>query len=109
MLWFLPLPWESSGLERKLRSSARGGAGMGALEGVEKGPLELYLPYLNAVLVAVLALAGFIGRRADENEGELWFALLPGVVYGVMVVAKVIMGSVDVGELEGLKYDYKGA
>jgi len=74
--------------------------------------LELYLPYLNAVLAALLALAGFVGQRAREGQAErdgIWFALLPGLVFGVVIVAKGIMGSVDVGELEGLRYGYKGA
>jgi len=85
-------------------------ARMRAEDVIEKGPLQLYLPYLNAALVALLALAGFVGQRVGKREGEaLWFALLPGVVYGIVVVAKAIMGSVDVGELEGLKYGYKGA
>lgn len=89
--------------------SSRLAAGMEM--GMEKGPLELYLPYLNAVLVALLALAGFVGqRRAGEREVEgMWFAVLPGLVFGVVVVAKSIMGSVNVGELEGLRYGYKGA
>jgi hypothetical protein len=79
-------------------------------DAIERGPLELYLPYLNAVLVALLAVAGFVGQRAKERQEDgMWFALLPGVVYGVVVVAKGIMGSVDVRELEGLRYGYKGA
>ena len=88
------------------------GKGKGVEVGMErdKGPLELYLPYLNAILVALLALPGFVGQRAKEGQGEgIWFAILPGVVYGVVVVAKWIMVSVDVGELEGLRYGYKGA
>jgi hypothetical protein len=123
VLYFLPalpsllvLPWTTSdggNGNGDPHSSVRMGKGLTAAGGVgvEKGPLELYLPYLNAVLVALLAVAGFVGRqRAEEGEGEgFWFALLPGLVYWVVVAAKGIMDSVDVGELEGLRYGYKGA
>jgi hypothetical protein len=73
---------------------------------IDKSPLELYLPYLNLGLIVVLALGGMLLR-----EGGAWpgFGLLPGVVYGLVIGAKWIMGSVDVGELDGLKYNYKGA
>jgi hypothetical protein len=90
-------------------SGMSAGLGEGMEGGMGKGPLELYLPYLNAVLVVLLALAGFVGQqRAKEGEG-LWFALLPGLVFGFVGVAKGIMGSVDVGQLERLRYGYKGA
>jgi hypothetical protein len=39
----------------------------------------------------------------------MWFVGLPALVYAVVLVVKVVMGSVDVGELEGLRYGYKGA
>jgi hypothetical protein len=128
VLWFLPsLPplsalWAGngpaqlgtrslSGDETRARMRAGTELGLGIKDGMERGPLELYLPYLNAILVVLLALTGFVGQqRVKEGQGEgMWFALLPGVVYGVVVVAKGIMGSVDVGELEGLRYGYKGA
>lgn len=125
VLWFLPsLPplsalWAGNGPEElgtrslsgdKTQARMRAGTGLG-LGIMGKGPLELYLPYLNAILVVLLTLTGFVGQlRAKEGQGEgMWFALLPGMVYGVVVIAKGIMGSVDVRELEGLRYGYKGA
>jgi hypothetical protein len=107
ILRFLPLPWER-------RAPLPGGKDTRTATGigieVEKGPLELFLVYLNAVLVVLLALVGVVGRGKVVTGGEGdWFGVLPGVVFGVVIVAKVIMGSVDVGELEGLKYGYKGA
>jgi hypothetical protein len=116
VLYFLPalppLPWAAGGdgADPKM-TTGMGSRSAGGMMGREKGPLELYLPYLNAVLVVLLAVAGFVGqKRGGEGQGEgIWFAVLPGLVYGVVVVAKSIMGSVDVGELEGLRYGYKGA
>jgi hypothetical protein len=102
--------WSLSGDRMEASTRTGAGAGLGVKDGVEKGPLELYLPSLNAVLVALLAFAGFVGQKANEGQGGgMWFALLPGVVYVVVVVAKGIMGGVDVGELEALRYGYKGA
>lgn len=57
-------------------------------------------------------MAGMLvkGRTAQADAGlEMWFVGLPALVYGVVLVVKVVMGSVDVGELEGLRYGYKGA
>lgn len=74
---------------------------------MDKGPIDLYLPYLNLGLAGVLALAGLlVGGKGNVFVG---FGYLPGLIYGFVLVAKVIMGSVDVGELEGLKYGFKGA
>jgi hypothetical protein len=77
-------------------------------EVVDKGPIEMYLPYLNLGLSGVLALAGLLvgGKGAELFSG---FGYLPGLIYGFVIVAKVVMGSVDVGELEDLKYGFKGA
>jgi hypothetical protein len=73
---------------------------------VDKGPLELYLPFLNLGLIGILFLGGLVLK-----EGKAWpgFGLLPGAVSVFVVGAKWVMGSVDVGELEDLKYGYKGA
>jgi hypothetical protein len=78
------------------------------LRTVEHGPIRSYLPYLNLVLSAVLALLGqvFIGREM------IWwgFAWLPGGVYAVVLLAKVVMGSVNPeAELGALRYEFKGA
>ncbi|OAA41334.1 hypothetical protein NOR_05412 [Metarhizium rileyi] len=76
----------------------------------DKSPLELYLPYLNCVLVGVLMLMGLVVGRG--NDGFSWAAMgnLPAVVYAVVLLTKVIMGGVDPErELLGLKYGFKGA
>ncbi|KAI9738474.1 MAG: hypothetical protein M1818_005371 [Claussenomyces sp. TS43310] len=71
----------------------------------DQGPLERYLPALNLLLVAVLALAAPVLRPGPP----LGWALLPAGVYGVILIVNVVMGGVDVGELESLKYGYRGA
>lgn len=92
----------------------------------QKSPLERYLPYLNIGLCAVLVLYGLLVRRGggsstegggDDSAGVQvrqfgWLGLgnLPGIVYAVVVVAKLVMASVDPErELGALKYGYKGA
>lgn len=75
-----------------------------------KSPLEKFLPLLNAVLVAVLMLMGLVTKSDSLMFAWIGMGNLPGVIYGVVVLAKVVMASVDPeGELTGLKYDYKGA
>lgn len=68
-----------------------------------------YLPYLNLGLSAVLILLGWvIGRKGIH----VWagFTWLPALNYGVLLLAKVVMGSVDPErELGALKYEFKGA
>jgi len=69
---------------------------------VDKGPIEMYLPLLNAVLVALVALSGLLAQQRT-------LGFLPVGVYAVILAVKVLMGSVDPRELEGLRYGYKGA
>ncbi|PCD44927.1 hypothetical protein AU210_000376 [Fusarium oxysporum f. sp. radicis-cucumerinum] len=75
-----------------------------------ESPLETYLPYLNLGLGLVLILMAWaIGRTKSE---AVWpgMGYLPLVVYGIILVSKMVMGSVDPEkELSSLKYDYKGA
>lgn len=75
-------------------------------EVVDRGPIELYLATLNGVLVMLLAIAGAVMR---SDRGFHGFGVLPGLIFAVILVAKVVMAGVDVGQLEGLKYAYKGA
>lgn len=82
---------------------SRNGNTSGGSEG-EGGPLARYLPYLVPVLAAAVAVAGWVrGGRV----GDGWW--LPAGVHLASVVAKVVMAGVDPGELEGLRYGYKGA
>jgi len=77
----------------------------------DDSPVTKYLPYLNLVLSGLIAvLAMFTSARARSRENG-WTVLgnLPVAMYMVVLMAKVFMGGVDVGELEDLKYRYKGA
>lgn len=88
---------------------------------VPKSPLEKHLPYLNIGLCVILMLSGVFAHGAGGVEdGEShrhshqfgWLGLgnLPAIVYGVVIIAKVVMASVDPErELQKLKYEYKGA
>lgn len=77
----------------------------------ENSPLEVWLPYLNLGLVCVLVLLGLVSGQAWKGAFQ-WIGMgnLPGVVFAVIVVAKLMMASVDPeAELGALKYSYKGA
>lgn len=77
-----------------------------------KSPLEIWLPYLNLGLCGVLVLTGLLAppSRRFGSWGHVGLANLPGVVYIVVLAAKMVMGGVDPEkELSGLKYEYKGA
>ncbi|KAI1817143.1 hypothetical protein GGS20DRAFT_102232 [Poronia punctata] len=105
-LWFLP-PGET-GLDGRGRKEG------GREKERGKSPLERYLPFLNAALCAVLVLTGLFSKSqrlvAALHWGHVGLANLPAVVYGVVVVAKMLMGSVDPErELSALRYEYKGA
>ncbi|KAF3011495.1 hypothetical protein E8E14_007382 [Neopestalotiopsis sp. 37M] len=80
-----------------------------------RSPLAVWLPYLNLALCGLLVLAGLVGTSSSRSgSGGSWghvsLANMPGVVYLVVLLAKVVMGGVDPEkELSGLKYDFKGA
>jgi hypothetical protein len=78
--------------------------------GAEAGsPLEKWLPYLNLGLCGVLVVIGILTAAKKGRESVL-ADFLPVIVYGVILVAKMVMGGVDPErELGGLKYRYKGA
>ncbi|KAG5919030.1 hypothetical protein E4U42_006624, partial [Claviceps africana] len=95
-------------LKRQARRMQRG-------LGCDTSPLEMYLPYLNGALVVLLALMGLMTDRGADGGGGGDFAWigrgnLPGIVYGIVLLAKVVMAGVDPErELSPLKYDYRGA
>jgi len=75
-------------------------------------PLTQYLPYLNAflsVLLVLLAL-GFRGKP-DVPDGVWPFFLLPGAVFAIVLVVRASINDIQKGltELQGMRYDYKGA
>ncbi|OTB04368.1 hypothetical protein M426DRAFT_320967 [Hypoxylon sp. CI-4A] len=104
------------------RTGRRGGGGGGDDDDItsapfwaeehSRSPLETYLPYLNLGLCAVLVLAGFVSTSAASQRhwGHVGLSNLPAIVYGVVLVAKVVMGGVDPErDLGALRYEYKGA
>ncbi|KAL3959793.1 hypothetical protein ACCO45_004910 [Purpureocillium lilacinum] len=98
-----------------LRSwGARASRGAGVLDdgrgGGGRSPLDMYLPYLNVVLVAMVALLGLVAGRGAGEFGVIGMGNLPALVYAVVLISKVVMGSVDPEkELSALKYRFKGA
>ncbi|KAI1418232.1 hypothetical protein F5Y13DRAFT_150908 [Hypoxylon sp. FL1857] len=77
-----------------------------------RSPLEKYLPYLNLGVCAVLVLTGFLSKSAASQRhwGHVGLSNLPAIVYGVVLVAKMVMGGVDPErDLGALRYEYKGA
>ncbi len=79
-----------------------------------RSPLDTHLPYLNGGLAVMLGLMGVVAARRAGAEGGLmgWptMGYLPGLVYGTVLMAKMMMASVDPEKaLSGLKYGYKGA
>ncbi|KAF4813600.1 hypothetical protein CGCTS75_v013631 [Colletotrichum tropicale] len=76
-----------------------------------KSPLEQYLPYLNLGLCAMLVLTGMVTKSGERDTfGHVGLGNLPAIVYIVIILAKVVMASVDPEkELSALKYGYKGA
>lgn len=76
-----------------------------------RSPLEKTLPYLNFGLVALLILMGLV--RGDERGGGFgWVSMgnIPGLVYSVVLTAKIVMAGVDPErDLGSLRYGYKGA
>ncbi|RFU34170.1 hypothetical protein B7463_g2109, partial [Scytalidium lignicola] len=73
------------------------------------GPIAMYLPYLNLGLCVLLALSSLVGN--GPSEALVAFGFLPAGVYLTVLVAKFMMNnSVNPErELEGLKYEFKGA
>ncbi|AEO61618.1 hypothetical protein MYCTH_2311946 [Thermothelomyces thermophilus ATCC 42464] len=95
----------------------RGGGGgiLGAsVSSGAKSPLETHLPWLNVALAALALLTGLLQRLKTgpvaAGVSPLMLGALPGVVYAVIIGAKVVMAGVDPErELSALKYAYKGA
>ncbi|KAF4123744.1 hypothetical protein GMORB2_6445 [Geosmithia morbida] len=94
-----------------------GGGGGGRTVGAGAGdsPLDRYLPYLNGALAILLILVGLVVPRssaaaAASLHSAVVASCLPALIYGVVVVAKVVMAGVDPEEqLSSLKYQYRGA
>ena len=76
------------------------------------GPVEVYLPYLNGGISALLLLASWsLKRRSDSQEGLWVFLLLPAIMFTMVMITRKSMADVDAGitKLDGMKYNFKGA
>ena len=77
----------------------------------DQSPLA-YLPYLNYTLAALLLLLSFVYASKGDASDSFWLLLfLPAVMLGVVSVVGGSMREIDrgLGELRGLRYEYKGA
>jgi hypothetical protein len=85
----------------------------------ENGPLRIALPRLNGGICVVLALTAVVLYRKEVGAGRggkvtgavCILCLLPGIACVMVEVAMRSMREVEkgVGELERLRYRYKGA
>jgi hypothetical protein len=78
-----------------------------------EGPLAVYVPYLNILIAGFLALISistFI-RVGSREWVAAMLLLLPAVNLAVVSVVKSSMTEIEqgLGELRGLRYEYKGA
>ncbi|KAK4236160.1 hypothetical protein C8A03DRAFT_35956 [Achaetomium macrosporum] len=115
------LPALSFPMKRRTSGGRRDAGGLltgaGALAGEgSRTPLQRHLPWLNVGLATLALLTGLLervrigGEVASAGVSPLLLGALPGVVYAVVVGAKVVMAEVDPeGELSKLRYGYKGA
>ncbi|KAI1630038.1 hypothetical protein EDD37DRAFT_645763 [Exophiala viscosa] len=78
----------------------------------DQSPINQYLPYLNASIDALLFLASMAYRsRTNVPEGLWLFLLLPAVMFAMVFMARRSINEISRGldELQGLRYEYKGA
>lgn len=75
---------------------------------MDDSPLRKYLDHLNAVLCIVLLPFAYKAKYQGRVD-DVWFAVMPGVVFVLVYIVRTQLKPVDVGELERLKYGYKGA
>jgi hypothetical protein len=78
-----------------------------------ESPLSVYVPYLNVVIAGFLGLISvstFI-RIGSREWVAAMLLLLPAVNLAVVAVVKSSMTEIEqgLGELRGLRYEYKGA
>jgi hypothetical protein len=76
------------------------------------GPVEMYLPYLNGGISGLLLLASWSLKRRPGSQEGLWvFLLLPAIMFAMVMIARKSMEDVEAGitQLDGMKYNYKGA
>ncbi|KAI9731678.1 MAG: hypothetical protein M1834_004467 [Cirrosporium novae-zelandiae] len=76
----------------------------------EEGPLQKYLELLNGALCALLSIAAWrIKDKQGAHEGFWMICLVPAVMFVLITIARRVMHTVNIDELERLRYEYKGA
>jgi len=82
---------------------------MGTGEAHSRG-IKRHLSSINAGVCVFLLVAACLLRFRNDGNDSLWILyLVPGVVFQIAFLARRAMFSVDIGELEALRYEYKGA
>ncbi|PGH07955.1 hypothetical protein AJ80_07936 [Polytolypa hystricis UAMH7299] len=72
--------------------------------------LQKHLPSANAAICGLLAITAYLIRDTGRMHAAPWLlCVAPGIVFLITQIARRTMLSVDIKELEGLRYDYKGA
>ncbi|KAK6517279.1 hypothetical protein TWF281_003939 [Arthrobotrys megalospora] len=69
-------------------------------------PLETWVPILNPILIVVITVGAYFTNRHLDHDYLLY---LPLFVWVAITIGRRAMASVNLGELEKLKYKYKGA
>ncbi|EEP80812.1 predicted protein [Uncinocarpus reesii 1704] len=76
----------------------------------ENGFLKRYLAQINFLACASLSVAAcFVGDPSGSKDLLRVLYVVPGAVYLVVYIVRKTMMSVDIGELERLRYEFKGA
>ncbi|OAP60819.1 hypothetical protein AYL99_05821 [Fonsecaea erecta] len=102
----------TSTVTRQRQAHGTGVSRTGFLPTSSDSPINQYLPYLNAFIDALLLVASLGYRsRNDVPEGLWLFLLLPGLIFAMVFITRRSMFEVHAGlaELEGMRYDYRGA
>lgn len=108
---YIPLPKKK---DVKGKKPMRPVQGLGLGYGEDDGPVQRYLVALNAMICALLGLVMLVEARRVGSPGKVSEAFwglwgVPGAILGIVLVVRKMMVEVDVKELEGLRYEYKGA
>ncbi|KIX04691.1 uncharacterized protein Z518_05561 [Rhinocladiella mackenziei CBS 650.93] len=121
MMYYIPISNSSSSSSSSSSLAARSwldsrwGLQRGQLPALmtsEDSPINKNLPLLNLFICVLLLGASFVYRsRTDVPEGLWLFMSLPGVIFGMVFMARRSMGEIQAGlnELQGLRYEYRGA
>jgi hypothetical protein len=73
---------------------------------------QKYMASLNATLCIFLLVSSWhmeVTNRRESVDLSAVFYIVPGGILGAISIARKLMLSVDIDELEELRYEYKGA